>query len=81
MPRQKSVIAAMKTVRVCNRCSRKPVIGITTAIVSKNAVVSHCAASAPTPRLTISRGIATFIIVSFRITTNADTSSSRITVA
>ena len=35
---------AMKTGRVLSRCSRKPVTGMTTAIVSRNAVVSHCAA-------------------------------------
>ena len=81
VPRQNSVIAAMKIVRVWNRWSRNPVIGMTTAIVSRNAVVSHCAALASTPRLTINGGIATPMIVSFRITTNADTKSSRITAA
>ena len=43
VPSEKRVIAAMNTWRVVKRCSRNPVIGITTAIVSMNAVVSHCA--------------------------------------
>ena len=41
-----SVIAVMKIGRVWKRCSRKPVIGMTTAMVSMNAVVSHWAADA-----------------------------------
>ena len=60
--------------RVVNRCSRKPVVGMTTAMVSMNAVVSHCPVRALTPRSTINRGSATPMIVSFRITTNAATS-------
>ena len=42
VPVQNSPIASMKTVRVERRCSRKPVVGMTTAMVSMNAVVSHC---------------------------------------
>ena len=46
-------------------------IGITTAIVSMNAVVSHCAATAVMPRSPMRCGIATPIVVSLRIATNA----------
>ena len=46
-------------------------IGITTAIVSMNAVVSHCACSAVMPRSTMRCGIATPIVVSLRIATKA----------
>ena len=46
VPIENSDIARMKIARVCRRCSRKPVIGMTTAIVSRNAVVTHCAALA-----------------------------------
>ena len=41
VPAENRLIAVMNTGRVAMRCSRKPVIGITTAIVSMNAVVSH----------------------------------------
>src|SRR5262245_24836085 len=44
-----------------------------TAIVSRNAVVTHCAAAAVTPRLCISGGVALLIIVSLRMTTNDET--------
>ena len=44
VPSENSDIAMRKTVRVCRRCIRKPVIGMTTAIVSRNAAVTHCAA-------------------------------------
>ena len=44
VPRENSVIAAAKTGRVASRWSRYPVIGMTTAMVSMNAVVSHCPA-------------------------------------
>ena len=79
VPVENSDIARMKIARVCRRWSRKPVIGMTTAIVSRNAVVSHCAALAVTPRLAMRRGIATPMIVSFRITTNDETSSRLMT--
>ena len=46
VPALNGVIAAIKTGRVLNRCRRKPVNGMTTAIVSVKAVVSHCAADA-----------------------------------
>ena len=67
-------MARRKTVRVDSRCSRKPVVGMTTAIVSMNAVVSHCPVRAATQRSAISRGRATPMIVSFRMTTKAATS-------
>jgi hypothetical protein len=47
---------------------------MTTAMVSMNAVVSHCTVRAEISRSTISRGSATLMIVSLRITTNAATS-------
>jgi hypothetical protein len=67
-------MASMKTVRVDIRCSKKPVVGMTTAMVSMNAVVSHCTVRAEISRSTINRGSATLMIVSFKITTNAATS-------
>ena len=54
-------------------------IGMTTAIVSMNAVESHCAATASMRRSSISRGMATDMIVSLRITTNVAESRSQIT--
>src|SRR5688572_25577364 len=44
-----------------------------TAIVSRNAVVTHCAAAAATSRLSMSGGVALLIIVSFKMTTNDET--------
>src|SRR5688572_28022853 len=79
VPTENNDIAAMKTVRVCRRCSRKPVTGITTAIVKRNAVVTHWAAFAVTPRLSMSRGMATLMIVSLRITTNDATNNRLMT--
>lgn len=72
-------MAAMNICLVVKRCSRKPVIGMTTAIVSMNAVESHCAARASMWRSSISFGMATVMIVSLRITTNVAASSSQIT--
>ncbi len=54
-------------------------MGITTAMVRRNAVVSHCAALAVTPRSVISGWIATLMMVSLRNTTKVETSSSAIT--
>jgi hypothetical protein len=67
-------IAARNSERVENRWIRNPVTGITTAIVSRNAVASHCPVVGWMRRSSIRRGSATFMIVSLRITTNADTS-------
>ena len=71
VPVEKRVIAARNTCRVVKRWRRKPLIGITTAIVSMNAVVSHWAATAVMPRSTMRWGIATPIVVSLRIATKA----------
>ena len=68
------------TVRVVSRCSRNPVVGMTTAMVSMNAVESHCAVFASIDRSIISVGSATLMMVSLRITTNVATSSVPITL-
>ena len=57
-----------------------PVVGITTAMVSIKPVDSHCTVGAVDPRSTISRCRATFMMVSFRITTKVATSSVAMTV-
>ena len=72
--------AAPYTVRVENRCSRKPVVGMTTAMVSMKAVVSHCTVPAVRSRSTISTGSATPMIVSLRMTTKVATSSVAMTL-
>ena len=46
VPSEKSDIAVMKIERVLKRGRRKPVIGMTPAIVSMKPVVNHCAATA-----------------------------------
>src|SRR4051794_40465323 len=61
VPVVNSVIASRNIGRVLKRCSRNPVIGMTTAMVRRNAVVSHCAALASTASASISFGIATLI--------------------
>src|SRR5699024_296275 len=68
------------TWRVEKRPIRKPVSGITTAMVSMKPVVSHCAVSSLRSRSAMIGGSATDRIVSFRITTKALTSSSVITL-
>ena len=80
MPALNSTMAAMYTVRVLSRCSRNPVVGMTTAIVSRNAVVSHCPTDGGTPRSSMMGGSATFITVSLRKTTNVETSRSAMTI-
>ncbi len=79
VPSENSDMAAMNTCLVVKRWSRNPVIGMTTAIVSMNAVESHCAASASMWRSSMSFGRATLMIVSLRITTKVAASSSQIT--
>ena len=69
VPAENSPMASMNTVRVEIRCSRKPVVGMTTAMVNMNAVVSHCTVRALMPRSTIRWGSATLMIVSFKIIT------------
>src|SRR6478609_5610295 len=79
VPSENRLIAAMYIWRVVKRRSRKPVMGMTTAIVSMNAVVSHCAWRALIPRSLMRCGIATPIVVSFRIATNAAARRSQMT--
>lgn len=64
-------MARMNTARSDMRFSSQPVNGMTTAMVSMNPVVSHCAVAAVTVNSAMSRGSATDMMVSFRITTNA----------
>jgi hypothetical protein len=52
---------------------------MSTAIVSRNPLVSHCAVPTVTPRSAMSAGSATLMIVSLRIMTNAEPTSSQIT--
>lgn len=79
VPALKRIIAVRKICRVVNRCSRKPVVGMTTAIVSMKALVSHCPSSGGMWSERLSSGIAIAIVVSLRIATNAATRSSQIT--
>jgi hypothetical protein len=79
VPAENRLIAQTNTGRVLKRWIRNPVIGMTTAIVSRKPVVSHCPVAALMSRSSMSRGRATPMIVSLRITTNAETSSSPIT--
>ena len=71
VPAVKVVIAIANTCRVENRPMRKPVIGMTTAMVSMNPVVSHCAVVSDRSRSSMIGGSATDRMVSLRITTNA----------
>ena len=79
VPAENRLIAMMKIGRVAMRCSRKPVIGMTTAMVSMNAVVSHWACESVMPRSVTRCGIATPMIVSLRKTTKVAPSSSQMT--
>ncbi len=79
MPAQKTVIAIVNACRVVTRCRNQPVTGMTTAMVSMNAVDSHWAVRAVTSNSAISRGIALIITVSLRITTNVASTSQRST--
>ncbi len=68
--------------RVVTRWRNQPVIGMTTARVSMNAVDSHCAARAVISKSCMSRGIALTMMVSLRITTKvAPTRTRRMPVA
>ena len=78
MPDANVVMAMTNTTRNGIRTSIQPVRGMTTAMVSMNAVVSHCAVAAVTLNSAISSGSATDMIVSLRITTNAAATSSEI---
>lgn len=74
VPPENSPMASIKTARVDNRCRMNPVVGMTTAMVSIKPVDSHCTVGASTPRSTMSRWRATFMMVSLRITTKVATS-------
>src|ERR1700720_3617002 len=73
VPRLNNDIAQTKTGRVFILCSKKPVTGMTTDTVRRNAVVNHCTAPAVTLRSRMSRGMATAMSVSLRITTKVAT--------
>src|SRR5699024_3844596 len=79
VPAVNVAIAAMNTDRVENRVRMSPVVGMTTDMVSMNAVVSHWAVAALTVNSFISRGMATLITVSLRIMTNEATSRTPMT--
>ncbi len=76
VPAQNADIDARKTARTEKRCSSDPDIGITTAMVSRKPLVSHCAVRAVMSRSEISTGSATLMIVSLRIMTKAEKTSS-----
>ena len=59
-----------------NRCRNHPVTGMTAAIVSMKMLDSHCALRGLTSKSAISRGIALIMIVSLRMTTNVEATSS-----
>ena len=80
VPALNSAIAVAKSDRVGTRRIRKPVIGMTTDIVSRKPAVSHWPTLASTARSVMSTGSATLMIVSLRMTTNVETSSTPITV-
>ncbi len=80
VPAMKVAIATVNAVRVLTRCRNQPVTGMTDAIVSRNAVDSHCAAFTETPKSSASRGIALIMIVSLRITVNV-AATSQVTTA
>jgi hypothetical protein len=48
VPPEKRPMASRNTARVDRRCRMKPVVGITTAMVSMNPVDSHCTVGAST---------------------------------
>ena len=72
VPAENRPMASRKTPRVLKRCSRNPVAGMTTAMVSMKIVASHWMASSLTLNSCISTGRATFMIVSLRITMKAE---------
>ncbi|MGY2875739.1 hypothetical protein ACVW00_002929 [Marmoricola sp. URHA0025 HA25] len=79
VPEQKTTIERPNACRVVTRCRNQPVTGMTTAIVSRNAVVSHWDARSVTPNSTWSRGSALTMIVSLRITMKVAATSQRST--
>ncbi|AFR09697.1 hypothetical protein B005_4491 [Nocardiopsis alba ATCC BAA-2165] len=79
VPRLNRVIAVMNTCLRWNLWSRKPVTGMTTAITSMKAEVSHCPVETEMSRSRLRAGRATPMIVSFKMTTNAETRRSGMT--
>ena len=79
VPRQNTDMARPKACRVVTLCRNQPVTGMTTAMVSMNAVESHWAAVTSTENSRIRLGRALNMTVSFRITTNAAATSQRST--
>ncbi len=69
---------ARKMCRGVKRSSRKPVIGMTTAIVNRNPLVNHCTVVVVTPNSTVRSRSATLRIVSLRIMTNAEVTNTAI---
>ena len=67
------------TGRVFSRWMRKPVTGMTTAMVNMNAVVNHCPVRASTPRSSMIGRNATLMVVSLRKTTNVAATMSQTT--
>ena len=80
VPAENSAMAMPYSSRVGTRRMRNPVIGMTTDIVSRKPAVSHCPTLASTWRSIRRTGRATLMIVSLRMTTNVETSSTAITV-
>ncbi len=76
VPARNSAIARRNTERTDRRVMRKPVVGMTTAMVSMKPVESHCAVTAVIDRSSISTGSATESSVSLRIMTKAETTST-----
>ena len=74
VPRLNRDMAQTKIGRVFILWSRNPVTGMTTDIVRRKAVVNHWTAPAVTFRSCMSRGMATAIRVSLRMTTKVATS-------
>ena len=79
VPAMKVTIATVNAVLVVTRCRNQPVTGITDAIVSRNAVESHCAAFTETSKSDASDGMALIMIVSLRITVNVAATSHLMT--
>ena len=67
VPTVKNNCAVTKMVLVLKRSNRKPVVGMTTAMVSMNPVVNHCAVVSGTWKSAMIDGNATDRIVSLRI--------------
>ena len=71
VPVRKTPVEVPKICRVVNLSSRKPVVGITTPMVSKKPVSSHCAEVAGMEKSAMMVGSATESAVSFKIITIA----------